>query len=282
MKVLPESIITSIEAFASKVPLGMNDVLDNRITNTDSKYINLLSLDASLVLPEYPAENVLDEHPKKICKFNWHSGMFTFNLTESSNVIVMGYTNAATARVMIFDQNDVAVLDEMVSFSDIDSYQELITDNGGRLLSVALPFQYTYTPHKVQIVFDTSNVNEDLYVGLIQAGVLLVTTYDTNMGMNESLEDYGSTKQLSNGSFYYKKRDIVRTFSGRIRMNRDMEFFMFMRNIFQKYGQKPMYWAVTDLENNNWVVYARVAQMPSGAHDFPAESFLNFSLIEVL
>jgi hypothetical protein len=282
MKVLPESIITSIEAYASTVPLELIDVLGNSITDVNTDNINLVSLDETLVLDEYPAENVLDEHPKRICKVNWHSAMFTFDLPESSNVIVMGYTNAATARVMLFDENDTVVLDEVVSFSDIDSYQDLITDNAGRLLSVAVPYEYIYTPHRAQIIFDNSNKNEDLYVGLIQAGVLVVSTYDTNMGLSESLEDYGTTKQLSNGAFFYDKKDIVRTFSGRIRMERDMEFFMFMRNIFQRYGQKPMYWAVTDLKNNNWVVYARVARMPSGSHDFPKESFLNFNLIEVL
>jgi len=129
----------------------------------------------------------------------------------------------------------------------------------------------------------TKNVGETKTIG---AGVLVVGEVisfpDPAPGLRQGLVDYSTARELSNGAFYYRDRDQVRTFSFELGVDTQTYFYRMMRDIAQFYGMNPMMMLLVDSGGSEWVVYGRLASMPSGTHITWARSAIQIELIEVI
>ena len=234
------------------------------------------------VISGYPADNLLDNHPKKVTEAPTSTVRYTLDIVGSSDWCVLGNTNARYARCRVLYDDENVLFDETKSLGGIDTYLELIQDSGQALYETEFSYDYYYEAHTVILDLDTGNANVPVISGIVQIGESFQFERDTQRGLREGLIDYSISKQLSNGAYYYKKRDVVRTFSGSLYLHRNREFYKFMHQIFREIGSAPIFWKITDLDNADWLVYARAQNMPSGTHAYATASTVNYTLTEVL
>jgi hypothetical protein len=299
MKCLIDSNITSVSAWGThheyNVDINIPDPdpanppiqAEVFINNPDNSSIDNLSIytnNPDLADPNFPPENVLDEHPKKYALVNWHAAEFEIIVTDGSDFCGIAGTNAKYAIFLIFEDTTSTkpIYTYVVDMTGITSYTNLILDKGTPTSQSGVSYPYILGDHRILIRFFTNNLFEFVKVGVIQAGIASTTHFDTSRGLKEELIDYSIEKELANGAFYYKKRDVVRRFSGNIVLDRDYEFYNFMYEIFRKKGKRPLFWAVVDEDRSEWFIYARAESMPSATHDYLTKARLQFSLIEVL
>jgi len=281
MKCLLDSNVTAVTAKATNVPNILNDVNLDELQTVDGDQIEVFSDDVTLVDSEYPPENVLDEHPKRVSKISWPVGEWTLAVEGTGSTVLLGGTNARTAEFNVFNAAGENIYSEITDLGGIASYQRFILDSGLKLNYTSITYPYQTPNHTIKIRLSTGNT-EDVYVGLIQAGALFTTSSDALIGLSEDQNDYSIGKQMSNGSFYYKKRDIVRVFTGSVLLSREPDFYEFMYTIFKAKGKAPLFWQITNLDSEKWFVYARAVELPSGTHSEHTRSRINFQLIEVL
>lgn len=167
----------------------------------------------------------------------------------------------------------------------IDTYYALLTDSGLasiRLsLGYSLGYEYGYQYYKHNILIELTG-SSAVYCGVARAGEIN-TFPDPQYGISEGLKDYSIVKELNNGSLYVKRRNIVKTFNGKLLVERDRVFYEFMREIMQLNGPVPLFWWVSsNLTNLDWVVFAKYDAPPSGSHAYYQHSEIDFSLLEVV
>jgi len=246
--------------------------------------ISSLTVDSENAL--FPIENVLDAYPTRLFKADGdYQATLTCVVSAGTNAIAVYGTNAQGASVTITDPNAIEWHSESEWDSESDwAYAEpsatIEIDQSGDAYSLWGDFDYINSPMNIELVLSTSS-SLVLEVGVLRIGEAK-TFKNPKYGLQEGLVDYSILKELSNGAFYYKKRNIVRTFSGQIFEDRDDDFYTFMADIARTYGKAPMAWRLTDEDSMNWVVFARFSDIPIGMHDAPDYSTINFSLIEVL
>lgn len=249
----------------------------------------IVSVTASSANNSYPATNLLDRHPKRKWKAASSSvSSATLSVViqgEASGVGLVGI-EAESATVYMSDPNGIVwgnvVWGNVVwatSQGNVSIYTEFDTTQDYATLWVEFP-QFD-GPVDVQIILQKS----PLSTVVLAAGVLVAGEYfevpGPQYGLVETLVDYSTVRQLSNGATYLKKRDLVREFSGTLRLNRDTEYWQLFRRYFRDAGQEPMLFHLTDADGE-WTVYGRLSAMPTGTHDMPTHSQLTFQIIEEL
>lgn len=120
----------------------------------------------------------------------------------------------------------------------------------------------------------------------LAAGVLMIgdpiDVPGVQYPLEETLLDYSIEDTLLNGAQFYKRRDIVRVFSGTAVFERKKYFQEFMRDIVRLYGRTPMMVSLLDTQTNtDFVFYGRLSAMPTASHFSYDYSSLNFQFIEV-
>lgn len=270
---------------------------------------NIDSVAASSENANFPATNLLDEHPKRVSKAATGTTVtYTLGVDGAGDWFGLVNTNARTVSVKVYavapgdlsfggdlfgadgdlfgaDDDYFAttpVFEGEYSLGGIDTYAELIADSGQSAYEIEVAYPYQDSAHSIVVELDTATESDVAYAGLVRAGVAVNSTHDPQYGMTEGLIDYSIVKQLSNGATFVKQRDIVRTFSVTLFVRRDREFYDFMHGVFRQIGRQARLWKVTDLENNDWVVFGRLEQMPLATHQYYKHSTIPFTLVEVL
>jgi hypothetical protein len=234
----------------------------------------------------FPIENVLDEHPKRQFKSDGdYQATITCVVAAGTSGIGIFGTNARGSNITITDPNSIDWFSESAwddesewAYSEPQAVIEIA--QSGDSYALWGDFDYINSPMNVEIIL-TTTLGGTLEVGVLRIGEA-VEFKNPKYGLQEGLVDYSIIAENSNGSTYYKQRDIVRTFSGQIFETRDDDFYNFMADIARDYGKTPKAWRMTDDDSMNWVVFARFQEMPTGSHDAPDYSNINFQLIEVL
>lgn len=237
----------------------------------------------------YTAENLLDEHPKR----KWMAA--DASVTEATlTATAHGRTGGFALVGVVADHVDIHISDPSgITWQNVD-WQNVIWATSLPGISAteefihndsysALWVEFTQFDAPVTIVIDLSKAATNKNV--LAAGVLVVGQFYEIPGVEkplvEGLRDYSILRELANGATYYKKRDIVRTFSGTILNERVPNFWVFMRDICRVNGARPMMWKLSEMEGE-FLVYGRLESMPDGSHDEEDLSRQNFELIEVL
>uniref|UniRef100_A0A6M3INR4 Uncharacterized protein n=1 Tax=viral metagenome TaxID=1070528 RepID=A0A6M3INR4_9ZZZZ len=237
---------------------------------------------AANALANYPDDNLLDGHPKKI----WNSGVsvssVTVSVSEGANAVGFAGVSAVSIALTVKNSNSSTTLLSKVSYDlkGINNYYKFFTDSYTSYTSFWIDYDYQSVDHN--LVFDFENVSgSTAQAGIVKAGPAR-GFYEPGFDLSESMMDYSIVKELNNGAFYIRKRDVVKTYSGTVELERDGDFYVFMRDVILKEGPNPLFWRITDYNNNDWAVFARVSSMPKGDHNQRRHSTINFSFIEVI
>jgi len=259
-----------------EIPTGLQVIAENRMT----------SVEASSENANYPDDNVLDEHPKKVWKAvdSVTTASLKCTFTGGCNTLAIFGSNASSITANIRDPNAISWPD-FVSNIWVDVvwvYTPITTtiemQQTGNSFAMWATFEYLEDTLTMDIIFNSS---ETVQAGVVVAGEALGFR-NPDYGLTQGAVDYSIPKQMSNGAFWFKQRDVVRTFSGKMLLERDAEFYSFMNTVARVNSYSPMAWRVTDLDSFEWVVYARFTNQPQGTHAYPIHSSVDFSIIEVL
>lgn len=243
--------------------------------------------------PLYPVSNLLNEHPKKW----WRVVDSTVN-NVLVTAFVNGYVNSLGLVGIVAEDVKIEVRDprslewDNVVWQNVDWQGEAVNvvqeksfpDDTGSF-AIWMDFDDFNDDVEVSILLSKSSNTSDITLG---AGCLVVGEYvcipGLQKGLREGLKDYSLHRELSNGARYYKKRDIVRTFSGTAILNRTPYFYDFVLDIARTYGQKPLMWnlVTADQWGGEAVIYGVLNTPPEGSHRYFDKSVITFEIEEVL
>ena len=228
----------------------------------------ITSIAASSENANYLKENISDDYRGRY----WAAGTstlatLTLGVSADSNALALSNTNSVTVTVQINNSIGSPIYGPTAHTMD-STRPDLWVD-------------YTLATGTTQAIITFSSLATAIpYCGVVRAGY----AYDfpnPQYGLSESMEDLSIVKKLNNGATYYKKRDIIRTFSGSLDVDRDTYFYVFMYTIFMNNGQSPLFWRITDLSGQDWTLFARLnGSMPSGSHANYNNNTISFSLVE--
>jgi hypothetical protein len=241
------------------------------------------SVSAATQDSNFPGSNMLDNYPKKVWKATGYNSAVTIITKPGANAIGFAGTNAVSIALTVKNSGGTGVIESKVSYDlkGIDNYYKLITDTYISFPSFWIDYTYRETTHYLVVEFESIGSSVSVHNGVIRAGIAR-TFYEPDYSLQEGMNDYSIIKELNNGAYYIRKRDIVKTFTGTVELYRDGDFYVFMRDIILQNGPNPLMWRITDYDSNNWTVFGRVDKMPTGAHKLKDYSEINFSIVEVL
>lgn len=213
---------------------------------------------------------------------------FVWNHTDGTHTTVVSVDSET--QLTVTDNIFASGEEYSVEIADIESttydlsgiydYYTLMTDASELITGIF--HEYDFQTDKINIVLTFSGGNASVEMGVEVAGPVW-TFPDPKYGLSEGLKDYSIVKELNNGAFYSRPRDIVKTFSGSIIVERDRVFYDFMHRVAKECGPSPLAWLVSsNLTNQDWSVYAKFDGMPSGQHAYLNHSDINFNLLEVV
>lgn len=265
----------------------MKIITTNAITNAS----------ADSTLSGYPASNSIDDHPKKQWKaaadattatlvitatgtvsglaiFNIDADNISLNITDPNAVVwddTAGVGSAWESSGTNWDSFELIAYAMTIHESEYKNYKAVWFEFT-ELAALGLDFEITIT---------TASADDALGIGEVYLGE--ITEFPNPvLGLAEGLHDYSTTKELSNGATYIKPRDKVRTFNGRFQASRATEFYDFMATFARNQGILPAPWRVTDIDDFNWIVFARFTRLPTSEHVQVSHSDITFDIIEVL
>jgi len=236
----------------------------------------------------FPLENAFDLHPKRVCKSL--SGIYLVNITAKlaigCNSLFIFNTNATGAFIKIEGDGTIEWLEGNEWFTGNEWYEVYSTSINGEMIwandtaSLMMTFPALECTEQITITL-SSSTGGPISFGILWAGTL-VYSHNPAYGLTEGQVDYSIKKELSNGSYYYKKRDIVRTFSGSF-YETDIDIADdFLLGISRDYGRQSMPWLVTNLDNSRWAVFGHLDDLMQATYESYGYEILKFKLIEVL
>ena len=250
---------------------------------------SIVSRSASPENPNFPISRTADMHPKrkyKALQDEWRS-IITLGVVGGCSDIMLAGTNAINATVSVTDPNEIAWAEDDYWADDSDTWINgpinITASVTQRSRSSALWLQFSEVVNRpCEIEMTTAcQPAETLEIGVIRAG--LSETYggrNPRFGLPEDGDDKSIFDDNSNGSFYYKKRDILRVFSASAIMSRTDAWLM--ADYFDVHGQEPSAWRITDKNDSEWVLFARLLGRPSIQHSHLSHCDVSFDLKEVL
>jgi len=251
------------------------------------------SISATTEDAAYPVENLLDDHPKKMYKVHYTTDKYTEIKIGTAGVTgALGLVNIVADRASIYIENPNGIEwdDNNLDWDNVDwveypesIFKEIIFDQNEDYSSMWVEFFEFDTSVDIIIKLYVDNVYDDKKIG---AGVVKVGRIkdinDIIYPVNISLIDYSFEKMLSNGSYYYKKRDIVKRISGQLKVDYQTYDNM-MFKMAKIYGKRP---AMFNIQNEagckNIIVYCRLSTLPSTTLQNMNMRILNFEITEVI
>lgn len=274
---------------------------------------NISSILASAENANYPATNVQDKHPKKIWKSTGQTATLTLYVSSGAAVAVFA-TNAESVSVTIREgvgldwgeSQDFAIAAEDGSEINTESGSPIMMEpeidwtgqidwqmpesvsadydlSGSNVGSMWADYGPKSGAHAIDLDF-TAPADSVVEAGIVRAGT--VKEYkDPKYGIREGLVDYSIVRELNNGAFYTRKRDIVRTFSFSVLEDRKDDTYEFLHLLAQLVGPDPVAWRLVYNSNEReweWVVFCRFDGAPQADHIAADLSSLSVNLIEVI
>lgn len=260
-------------------------------------YPNKISaVSASSSDAEYPTSYLLDDHIKRPWKSTINTGTLTISVDGgSSGILGCGIfeTNAIRAVITVRNNTDTADIIPAVTYdTGATTWYGFITGDGDYFKNLWHEYSSATYPavesqHKIRIAL-TASAGQQVYVGIVRAGKSK-DFRNPQYGLKEGLKDYSIKKELNNGARYYRKRDIARTFSGQVMVDRDPDFYKFLHDVAQTAGGIPLAWllydddsVLTTNEENRWAIFGYLDDMPAGTHDYYSHSQISFSITEAV
>jgi hypothetical protein len=191
-------------------------------------------------------------------------------------------SSAATASIdlTVSSGDTVAVFGTNASLVEINKDGPLTVEYSSALGIAWATYTQDLTEHTVTV---------DLTVGsgYAEAGVIVVgiarTFVDPRYGLTEGTKDTSILKELQSGSFYVKKRNMLRTFDMQLELRRDNDFYSFIRDLYRVNGANPIAFRLNStLTNLDWCVFGGITEPPSGNHEYFSHTTVAVKITESL
>jgi hypothetical protein len=254
--------------------------------STSTSYDNVQSFSVDSEDANFPKENLRDDFTTNVWRAEAVTATITVNVSKGSAVEVLN-TNATSATVTAISGEEYTfeagwsfeatwAFAANVEVSAVMVYS--LPGSGGRLWADYSEFA---AAHVVTIELTAA---ENVYAGILRAGYV-ETFPDPALGMQEGSLDYSVEKELNIGANYYRKRNVVRQFSGLSLVDTRANIWSLKHDIFDAVGPQPLAirivssTAITDWE---FVAYAKCLENPQMDHISNDYSRLSFTLQEVI
>lgn len=227
--------------------------------------------------PNYPAENVLDDHPSLPWVAGGQLGTVTLEVAGGSSGLAIFSANALAIAVTVLDAAGLAVFEVSYDLSGIDTWYKFFTQTGVPETELGVIYPYQSSGHTVVITADSGDPLVPVEIGVVRAGP--VRKFRPPTGLRQEAIDYSIRKTLSSGAVYRKKKSVVRCYSGEVRTDLGGDFQVLMLTIIKEIGTAPLAWWVTEQEGSRGLVYAGFRDMPGGRFN-NRYGMVNFTLLE--
>lgn len=232
----------------------------------------------------YPATNLLNRHPRKYALSTASTTKITCTIGEGVGAFGLFNTNALEATITLKSGAGAMIASQFYDLSGIIDYWTAVQDITDLHYSIWFDYgdYYQSAVHTVEVDLDTTNPAAPVYAGVTFADTTRSFENGIEYGVTESLVDYSIVKELSNGSYYYRKRDVVKNFKCKATLglsNRD--FYTFINGIAQSVGPSPVACRLTDLNDIDWTIYGKLSSV-QGSHDFYDHAVTTFDILEVV
>ena len=217
---------------------------------------------------DYPAANLLDDHPQKMWKAG--TGETTAVLTvvtDGADIsgLFLGGTNATSGSIAVKDTSEVTTFETVTLASTWSRY--------------FVKFSTTYSVPLHIII--TLTASAEVYAGVIRAGAF-ISTPDPKYGLKQQREDYSIKKELSNGGLYVFNRNKPVTY--------DLSFLMLhatydlIDDLFYINGSLPLAFLLSDNIglDNQWSGFFHITNPPSSSYDSPDLTNCSIALKEAV
>ena len=218
------------------------------ILDTDTLTDNVTAVVASSENANFPATNLQDDFTTNLFKATGTSVKLTFSVSKGQAIEILN-TNATSATVTVGTGGDYELesgwsLESGYSLEDDESATVVysLPGSNGRLWA---DYTYRSTPHIVTVALSGSSV---ITAGIARAGV--VQSFNNPKRKNkEGSDDLSIERELNNGAFYYRKRNVVREFSALQILESRANAWIFKHSIFDAVGPEPL--AIKLIDNSN-------------------------------
>jgi hypothetical protein len=254
-------------------------------TATGNDNITVLAASSSDV--NFPAANLLNNYPTDLWKAAAGVLIAELVLSVSKGSAVEVYnTNATSVTVEAGSGGTYAFetgysLEADYSLEDSASYVTTVYSLPGTWGRLWADYPVISTPHVIKITLTAAS---EVSAGIVRAGNV-ETFNDPAYGFTEDSKDYSVEKELNNGADYFRKGNVVRTFSGMTVLETRANCFKFKHDIFDAVGPKPLAIRLSSgtILDDEFVLFAKRMDSPKILHDSsPLYSRLKFSLKEVV
>jgi hypothetical protein len=257
------------------------------IFDTDLLSDNITTITADSEDASFPIANVQNDYSTDFWKAasGVHTASISILASKGSAVLVYN-TNAYAATIIIGSGEtyaDYTGYSQEAGFSyKSDGISVTGSYNlpgvGGRLWADFAEFT---TPFWVTVVLTATAT---IHAGIVRCGYVQDFN-DPGYGMSEASNDYSVELELNNGAEYFRKRNVVRTFSGLEILETRANAWLLKHDIFDAVGPKPL--AIRLISNANvtddeFVLFAKRVSPPEIEHVSSTHSRISLELKEVI
>lgn len=246
---------------------------------------NITSITASSEDPSFLAMNLQNDFTTDLWKAaSGTAASLTVAVSKGSAVELLN-TNATSIAVTVGTGGEY----ELESGYELETGYELedtepvttvynLPGSGGRLWADYPEFA---GPHIVKLALVAASIPS---AGILRAGNVEEFN-DPAYGINEGSNDYSIEKELNNGADYFRKRNVVRSFSGISIFETRANCFKLKHDIFDAVGPKPL--AIRLVHNkitdDEFVLFAKRVDSPQIDFSYGASNArINLNLKEVV
>ena len=204
----------------------------------------------------------------------------TITVDANANAVGIFNTNAEDITITIKNTTETVTLDGPDAYQ-LDTLTRYYTDTGATYPNMIADYDVQAAEHKVIIDF-TAAVGVTVQCGEVVPGYKY--SFRTPApGLRQEYIDYSIRHKLNfPGAHYRLQKDMANMFTGSAIMERDTDFWYFMRDFVEQNGPFPVPWHLTDDTDHEWTVFAgfQPDAYPGGSHSFPSHGAIDFSIIE--
>ena len=210
----------------------------------------------------YPAVNLLDDHPKKLWKALMDVTTASLAIVTSAESVAglhISGTNAVSGTLTIKDATEAVTYET-----------HALSGNWERFF---IKFNTTYT--EILHITVSLTASNTIYAGVLRCGTL-ISLPDPQYGLQQQRKDYSIKKELSNGGMNIILRDMPRGYD--LSFIVSMAIYDSMDNLFLANGSVPVAVLISDNINLNeqWCGFFHIVDPLQGS--YTDLNFTNFSM----
>jgi hypothetical protein len=248
---------------------------------------NVTSITADSADANFPAANLQNDWTTDV----WQAvagittATLTLNVSKGCAVEILN-TNATSATVLVGTGGTYALesgfsLEAGYSLQADGSFVTTVYNLPGAAGRIWADYGLYTGPHIVTVTLTASST---VNAGIARAGNVEAFN-DPMWGIVEASKDYSIEKELNNGSDYFRKRGIVRTFDSISIIDTRANAYHFKHDIWDMVGPKPLAvrLAANAITDKEWVLFCKRIDAPKITYDVgPINARITFNLKEVI